>query len=264
VTASNPFSLDGKVAIITGGGRGIGAGIAKSMAEAGASVVLVSRTKEQIDATAAEITADGGSVLGLPTDVTDFSQHDGVIAAAVDTFGGLDIVVNCAGGGDMWKAFLDEDVEDIQEAFRFNVAVPFELVKKATPRLLERPGASVINIVSGAIYLATRGHLSYDASKGALHFATLSMAASLGPKIRVNGINPGIIQTEAMKAVVADRPGILEALNGKVRMRRLGEPEDIGRTAVFLASPAASYITGQVITVDGGPVGEMAGQFPDL
>jgi 7-alpha-hydroxysteroid dehydrogenase len=181
VTTSNPFSLEGKVAIVTGGGRGIGAGIAKALARAGASVALVSRTQEQIDATAAEITSAGGAVLGLPTDVTEFIQLDAALNRTIEHFGGLDIVVNCAGGGDMWKAFLDEDSADMEAAFHFNVSVPFELVQRATPHLLERPGSSVINIISGAIWNPTRGHLSYDASKGALHFATRSMAASLGP-----------------------------------------------------------------------------------
>jgi NAD(P)-dependent dehydrogenase (short-subunit alcohol dehydrogenase family) len=264
MTEPNPFSLSGKVALITGGGRGIGAGIARAMSDAGASVVLVSRTKEQVDGTAAEINGAGGRALPLPTDVTDVAALGGVIERAVGEFGGLDVVVNCAGGGDMWRALLDNTTEELEEAFHFNVVAPFQLVKEAVPHLLERPGSSVLNIVSGAIHQPSRGHLSYDASKGGLHYATRSMAAALGPRIRVNGINPGIIETEAMKAVVANSPGILEELSGRVRMRRLGEPRDIGLAAVFLASPAASYITGVVLDVDGGTVGEMRQMFPDL
>ena len=264
MNSSNPFSLTGKVALITGGGRGIGKGIALAFADAGAAVALVARTKEQVDSVAAEITASGGRAMATAADITDLGLHAGLIERTIGEFGGLDTVVNCAGGGDLWSAFLDETADQLESAFHFNVAVPFELVRIAVPHLLERPGASVVNIVSGAINLQTRGHLAYDASKGALFYATRSMAASLSPRIRVNGIMPGIIDTEAMQAVVAQREGVLEMLVGRTRMRRLGTPQDIGLAAVYLASPAASWLTGVLLDVDGGTVGEMNSQFPDL
>jgi 7-alpha-hydroxysteroid dehydrogenase len=261
---TNPFSLAGKTALVTGGGRGIGEGIARAFADAGAAIALVSRTKANVDAVATDINTAGGKAIALPTDITDLTNLPAAIDQAAHDLGRLDIVVNCAGGGDMWRALLDNTVDELEEAFHFNVAAPFELVRLAVPHLLEHPGASIINVVSGAINNPTRGHLSYDAAKGALFYATRSMAAALGPRIRVNGINPGIIETEAMKAVVANNQTMLDALTGRVRMRRLGTPNDIGHTAVFLASPAASYITGQCIDVDGGPVGEMHPMFPDL
>ena len=264
MSTSNPFSLADKAALITGGGRGIGKGIALAFAEAGAAVALVSRTKEQVEGTAAEITASGGRAIAMPADITDLGGHEGLLERAVGEFGGLDIVVNCAGGGDMWRPFLDDRAEELESAFHFNVAVPVELVRLAVPHLLARPGSSVVNIVSGAINLQVRGHLSYDASKGALFYATRSMAASLGPRIRVNGIMPGIIETEAMKAVVSQHEGVLDQLVGQTRMRRLGTPRDIGLAAVYLASPAASWITGVLLDVDGGTVGEMNPMFPDL
>ena len=264
MAASNAFSLTDKVALITGGGRGIGAGIARAFVDAGAAVALVARTKEQVEGVADEIRAAGGRALALPTDVTDLGALAGLVERTVDEFGGLDTVVNCAGGGDMWSAFLDETTDELESAFHFNVAVPVELVRLAVPHLLERPGASVVNIVSGAINLQVRGHLSYDASKGALFYATRSMSASLAPRIRVNGIMPGIIETEAMKAVVAQHEGVLEQLTAHTRMRRLGTPRDIGLAAVYLASPAASWLTGVLLDVDGGIVGEMNPMFPDL
>jgi 7-alpha-hydroxysteroid dehydrogenase len=260
---TNPFSLEGKVALVTGGGRGIGAGISKALAAAGASVALVSRTKDQLDATAAEINDAGGRAVPVPVDITNVENLPGVIDQVVRELGGLDILVNCAGGGDMWRPITENTVEELDEAFHFNVSAPFELVRLATPHLLERPGSSVINIVSGAIRVPTRGHLSYDAAKGALYYATRSMAAGLGPRVRVNAISPGIIETEAMKAVVANDE-VLKMLHGITRLRRLGTPADIGNTAVFLASDAASYITGVCIDVDGGQVGELHQQFPDL
>ena len=261
---SNPFSLDGKVALITGGGRGIGAGIARSMAEAGASVALVARTKEQVDAVADEINRSGGHAIALPADLTDISGLDDVVARTVAELGGVDVVVNNAGGGDSWRPILDESAPLLEESFHFNVSVPVELVRRAVPHLLERPGSSVINIVSFAIQTPSRGHLSYDASKGALHYATQSMAASLGPRIRVNSINPGVIETEAMKAVTAGSPGALEQITARIGLRRLGTPEDIGRAAVFLASPAASYVTGVAINIDGGGLGDPKPRIPDL
>jgi 7-alpha-hydroxysteroid dehydrogenase len=264
VTADNPFSLQDKVAIITGGGRGIGEGIARAFVGAGASVALVARTKEQVEGVAADLNASGGRAVAIPTDVTDFSGLQRLIDRVVGEFGGLDTVVNCAGGGDMWHAFLDNSTAELEEDFHFNVVAPFELIRLAVPHLLERPGASVLNVVSGAINMQTRGHLSYDASKGALFYATRSMAASLGPRVRVNGIMPGIIETEAMKAVVANHQGVLDQLLSRTRMRRLGTPRDIGLAAVYLTSPAASWMTGVMLDVDGGVVGEMNPMFPDL
>src|SRR5439155_18111838 len=172
MTSSNPFSLADKVALITGGGRGIGAGIARAFVDAGAAVALVSRTKEQVEGVAADINGSRGRAIALPADVTDLDALPGLIEQTVGEFGGLDIVVNCAGGGDMWRAFLDNTVDELETAFHFNVAAPFELVRLAVPHLLQRPGASVVNIVSGAINLQARGHLSYDAAKGALFYVT--------------------------------------------------------------------------------------------
>lgn len=260
---SDPFSLAGKVALITGGGRGIGEGIARAYADAGAAVALVSRTKEQVEGVAADVTSSGGRAIAIPADVTDLGGLSGLVEQTVDEYGGLDIVVNCAGGGDMWRPFLDNTADELGSAFQFNVSVPVELVKLAVPHLLERPGASVLNIVSGAINLQARGHLAYDASKGGLFYATRSMAASLGPRIRVNGIMPGIIETEAMKAVVSKLEGVVDQLIARTRMRRLGTPRDIGLAAVYLASPAASWITGVLLDVDGG-AGETSPRFPDL
>jgi 7-alpha-hydroxysteroid dehydrogenase len=264
VSTSNPFSLDGKVALITGGGRGIGAGIARSMAEAGASVAVVARTKEQVEAVADEINGAGGRALAVAADLNDMSVLDDVVERTVAELGGLDTVVNNAGGGNMWRPILDESAEQMDEAFHFHVSVPMELVRRAVPHLLERPGASIVNIVSFAIHTPSRGHLSYDAAKGAFHYATRSMAASLGPKIRVNSINPGVIETEAMRAVTAANASVAEQIAARIGMRRLGTPEDIGRAAVFLASPAASYVTGVAIDIDGGGLGDPKPRFPDL
>src|SRR5207342_386992 len=117
---------------------------------------LVSRTTEQVEGVAADINASGGRALPLPADITDVDALDGLVERTVEEFGGLDAVVNCAGGGDMWRPFLENTAEELETGFHFNVTVPFALVQRAVPRLLERPGSSVLNIVSGAIQNPTR------------------------------------------------------------------------------------------------------------
>ena len=136
MTSSNHFSLTGKVALITGGGRGIGKGIAHAFAEAGAAVALVARTKEQIDAVAEEINGSGGRAIAIAADVNDLEIHGTLLTETIGAFGALDTVVNCAGGGDMWRPFLDDSGDDIESAFHFNVAVPIELVRLAVPQNL--------------------------------------------------------------------------------------------------------------------------------
>jgi 7-alpha-hydroxysteroid dehydrogenase len=261
---SNPFSLKDKVALITGGGRGIGEGIARTFVDAGGSVALVARTRKQVEGVAADINEAGGRALAMSADITDLGVLNGIIDRTVEEFSGIDTVVNCAGGGDMWRSFPENTADELESAFHLHVTTPFELVRLALPYLLKRSDASVVNIISGAVNLQVRGHLSYDASKGALLYATRSMAASLGPRVRVNGIMPGIIETEAMKAVVSKNEGVQDLLLANTRMRRLGTPRDIGLAVVYLASPAASWLTGVLLDVDGGRVGELNARFPDL
>lgn len=265
MTDENPFSLDGKVALITGGGRGIGEGIARAFSAAGASVALVARTAEQLDAVAADLRAAGGEAIACPADVTDLDGLAAVVERTVDALGHLDIVVNNAGGGDQWRPFLDTTVEDLATSFHFNALVPFELSRLAVPHLLDRPGASIINISSIAITKAVRGHIAYDAAKGALTYMTQSMAADLGPRIRVNAILPGATETPALKAVLdAADPSFRATMLEHTRLRRNGSVEDIGHAAVYLASPAASFVTGKLLEVDGGAVDELRQRFPDL
>ncbi len=258
------FSLRDRVALITGGGRGIGAGIARGFAEAGATVAVVARTQADVDALAHEIVASGGRALALTADVRDLDALPGLIDRTVEAFGGLDILVNNA-GGEISPPFLDTRVDHIRDAIHFNVLVPFELSRLAVPQLLERPGSSIINIGSVTTLVSVRGSLAHHTGKTAESQLTLSMAADLGPRIRVNAVLPGAIETEALGRYFDEKdPGLRTVLADRSRLRRMGTPDDVASAAIYLASPAASWVTGLLLEVTGGPMDEIRPVYPDL
>jgi 7-alpha-hydroxysteroid dehydrogenase len=259
------FLLRGRVAIVTGGGRGIGAEIARTFARAGAAVVVTARTAADVQAVAKEIEANGGTALAYPTDVTDHDNLAGLVESTVVELGGLDLVVNNAGGGYEWCSFMDTTVEQLERSFHFTVSTPFRLCQLAVPHLLERPNSAVINIGSVTVGKALRGHLVYEAAKAAVTQLTKSMAADLGPRIRVNGIHPGATETAFIREFLDNGPTELrDAMINRTRLRRNGTPSDIANAAVYLAAPASSWVTGTMIEVNGGPVDEYQAMFPDL
>jgi 7-alpha-hydroxysteroid dehydrogenase len=258
------FSLQGKVALITGGGKGIGAGIARGFAEAGASVAVVARTTSDVEAVALEIQGAGGQALALAADVRDFDRLPSIVDRTVDEFGGLDILVNNA-GGEVSPAFLDTRTDHIRDAINFNVLVPFELSRLAVPHLLERDGASILNISSQTTLVSVRGSLAHHVGKTAESQLTLSMAADLGPRIRVNALLPGPIETEALRRYWDEKDDSLRfTLAEHTRMKRLGTPDDVASAAIFLSSPAASWITGLLMMLTGGTIDEIRPVYPDL
>lgn len=258
------FSLHDRVALITGGGRGIGAGIARGFAEAGAAVAVVARTQADVDAIAGEITASGGRALAMAADVTDLDVLPGLVDRTVEEFGGLDILVNNA-GGEISPPFLDTRVDHIKDAIHFNVLVPFELSRLAVPHLLERPGASIINISSVTTLVSVRGSLAHHTGKTAESQLTLSMAADLGPRIRVNAVLPGAIETEALSRFFDQKdPELRNTLAEHTRMKRMGTPDDVASAAIYLASPAASWVTGLLLEITGGQMDELRPVYPDL
>ncbi len=243
------FSLTGKVAVITGGGRGIGAACARNFAAAGANIAITARTTEQLDVVAAQVRSLGRRAFVFPADVNELDQIDAFVAAAVDELGTLDIVVNNAGGS-MPRPFLDTSAGFMERAFHFNVTTAFALTKAATPHLLESGGA-VVNISSAIGRLRDRGFVAYGTAKAALTHMTRLLAADLAPKVRVNAIAVGSTATSALE-IVLENEALHDEMVRRTPLRRLGEPDDIALAALYLASPAASWITGKILEVDGG------------
>ena len=244
------FRLDGKVAIITGAGRGIGAACARAYAEAGASVVLGARTMDQLERTADECRALGGRALCLQTDVMREEQLEALVAAALAEFGRIDIVVNNAGGSPPRPA-LSTSTRDFVDAFRFNVGTAFALSRIAAPKMVETAGAgAIINISSIAGTHPFPCFAAYGTAKGALSMLTKELAQEFAPKIRVNAIAVGSTKTEALNTVLS--PEIEKKMVELTPMARLGEVEDIAACALYLASPAAAYLTGDIVGVNGG------------
>jgi 7-alpha-hydroxysteroid dehydrogenase len=243
------FRVDGQVAVVTGAGRGIGAASAVALAEAGADVLISARTEDQLKDVAAQIEALGRRALIVPADLSDLDQAGGLAQAAVDGLGRLDIVVNNVGGS-MPREFLRTNTKALEEAFHFNVSTAHALTRAALPHLLKQ-GGSVINISSVMGRVAGRGYVAYGTAKAALAHWTRLTALDLSPRIRVNAIAVGSVATSALEIVVQDE-GLRTAMEQGTPLRRIGEPDDIAGTVLFLASKAGSFATGKVFEMDGG------------
>jgi 7-alpha-hydroxysteroid dehydrogenase len=249
VTALDQQPLHGGVTVVTGAGRGIGAAIARRVALAGSDLVLVARSADQLESVAQAARELGRTVIALPADLTDLSAAGWLVEETVSRLGRLDVLVNNAGGAAP-APFLETTAQDLDEAFHFNVAASFELTKRAVPHLLGSDRASVINISSRMDRLVARGLLTYGTVKAAMSHMTRLLAAELAPHIRVNGIAPGVVATEALEDAL-DEPARRQILNA-TPLHRLATVEDVANTAIWLASPESSYITGKVLELDGG------------
>jgi 7-alpha-hydroxysteroid dehydrogenase len=256
VSILDRFAVTGQVAVVTGAGRGIGAATAVAFAEAGADVLISSRTEKQLDLVAERIRATGRRALVVPADLSDTEAVAGLARAAYDEFGRLDTVVNNV-GGTIPNAFLDTTVDYLEEAFHFNVSTAHALSVAAVPLMLKSGGAgsdgqkSIVNISSMMGRASGRGYLAYGTAKAALaHWARLA-AADLAPRIRVNGIYVGSVMTSALE-FVAGVPEMMEQMETKTPLGRVGEAEDVAAAALYLSSRAGQYVTGKLIEVDGG------------
>jgi 7-alpha-hydroxysteroid dehydrogenase len=244
------YHVTDQVAIVTGAGRGIGRASALALAEQGADVVITARTEEQLDAVAAEVAALGRRALVYPADVSDTSVLEGLVEAAVDEFGRLDIVVNNAGGAEP-RPFMNTSERFFEAAFHFNVTTAFTLTKLATPHLLETGGGAVVNISSAVGRLTGRGYAAYGTAKAALSHLTRLLASDLAPRIRVNAIAVGATATSALEIVLTNDE-LHDAMVATTPLKRLGEVEDIAIAVLYLASSAGGFLTGKVLEVDGG------------
>ncbi|MGA5463402.1 SDR family oxidoreductase [Mycobacterium sp. NPDC050041] len=245
------FRLDDRVAVVTGAGRGLGAAMAVAFAEAGADVVIAARTQSQLEEVAEQIAATGRRAHVVVADLARPEATAELAQAAVEAFGKLDIVVNNV-GGTMPNALLSTSTKDLRDAFTFNVATAHALTAAAAPLMLEHSGGgSIINITSTMSRLAGRGFAAYGTAKAALAHYTRLSALDLCPRIRVNAIAPGSILTSALD-IVASNDDLRQPMEKATPMRRLGDPQDIAAAAVYLASPAGSFLTGTTLEVDGG------------
>jgi 7-alpha-hydroxysteroid dehydrogenase len=249
MTLLDHFRLDGKVAIVTGASRGIGAACAVGLAECGADVVIAARSKDTLADVTKQIEALGRRVVAVACNLDKLDNMQALVDAATGELGGLDIVINNV-GGTMPQPFMDTTTKAMEDAFHFNVSTAFHLTKLAAPAMLAGDGGSIVNITSVIGKLSDRGYAAYGTAKAAMSHLTELLAADLAPRIRVNGLAPGAIETDALGMVLNDE---LEALMvGGTPMRRLGRVEDIALGVLYLASPASSYVTGKILAVDGG------------
>ncbi|MEM7341508.1 MAG: SDR family oxidoreductase [Actinomycetota bacterium] len=239
--------LDGKVALVTGGSRGIGKAIATQFAESGAKVMIVSRKAEALEEAAAEI---GHGCAWQVAHTGDDDQAAAAIDAAISTFGGLDILVNNAATNPYAGPMIDVDVPRWNKTIDVNLTAPLVWTQLAWQRTMKENGGVVLNI-SSVGGLSTNAILGvYDLTKSALIHMTQQLGAELGPKVRVNAICPGLIKTDFARVLWEGERGDEVAQN--YPLKRLGEPEDIAAAALYLAADSGSWITGQHIVLDGG------------
>ena len=245
------FNLKGKVAIVTGGGRGIGKAISLGLAGAGASVIVCSRTQKEIDGVADEIRRMGGKALALVTDLTVNEQIENMVNTTVKEFGKIDILVNNAARSFM-RSLLDLREDGWDKVFNTNVKAVWLLSRAVARKMIEQKSGRIINITTVGAEKAELGMAAYGCSKAALKMLTRCMArewAQYG--INVNAVGPGLTRTDFSKPIWSN-PDVAKHVAGTIPKGRLAEPEEIVGSVLFLASDAANFITGHSIYVDGG------------
>jgi dehydrogenase/reductase SDR family member 4 len=246
-------SLTGKVALVTGGGRGIGKAIAKRLAEAGADVVIASRKMENLEATAQEFASFSGKTIPIECHVGRADQLDALVKETETRLGPIDILVNNSATNIGQGPSLDVTDEMFAKMFEINVVSALRLIRLTVPKMIERGvGGSIINIASIAGLRPQPGGLLYSATKAALLMMTRNWAIEFGKhNVRVNAIAPGLIQTDFSEYFWKNEKHVAR-LEATQPLPRVGTPDEIGGIALYLASNESSFVTGQVFVVDGG------------
>jgi NAD(P)-dependent dehydrogenase (short-subunit alcohol dehydrogenase family) len=246
------FDLADRIAIVTGGSRGIGREIALAFADAGAKVVVASRKQEGVDAVAAEIAERNGTALAVAAHVGNESAVAALVQRTVDAFGGVDILVNNAGTNPHFGPLVTATTAQWDKIMEVNLRGAFLLCQRVVPLMQERGGGKIINVASVAGVKPQQAMGIYSVSKAGLVMLTQVLAQELGgSNIQVNAIAPGIIKTR-FSSVLWGTPSIVAAIAEQTPLGRLGEAQDVVGAALFLASSLASYVTGTVLLIDGG------------
>ncbi|MBJ7292466.1 MAG: SDR family oxidoreductase [Ilumatobacteraceae bacterium] len=248
----NLFDLSDDVAVVTGAGRGIGEGIATTLADAGAAVVCAARRGDEIERVAAGIRARGGRAIAVTTDVTNDDAVEALAQAALSEFGHLDIWINNAGGSPIQTPLTQLDRKEWDATILLNLTALWVCTNTAARHM--RDGGRIVNISSRAAVSTVMGSGHYSAAKAGVNSLTQTFAKELGPRIRVNCIMPGAVPTEIMMTAMKLEENDLPALEKRLRlpMRRLGTPDDLGQAVLYFVSPASSWVTAQILSVDGG------------
>jgi NAD(P)-dependent dehydrogenase (short-subunit alcohol dehydrogenase family) len=250
VTVDARFDLTGKVALVTGGSRGLGREMCLAFAEAGASVAVASRKLDACVALADEITTSTGvKAAGFGCNVARWEECDRLVDEVYTTFGAVDVLVNNAGSSPHYPSLAEVGEDLFDKVIALNLKGPFRLAALIGTRMAAAGGGSIINISSVGAVMPDPNALPYSAAKAGLNAMTVGMARTFAPTVRVNCIMPGLFLTDISKAW--DEKTSVQ-LKRKIPLRRVGEPSEIVGAALYLASPASSYTTGTILTVDGG------------